>query len=158
MFSPNNEPVIAVISSVLSSESVVALLDIIPSGGTLVAVVIAALSGGGFASILRAFADRRKVRADAAASLTAGAVALIQQMQIALDAAQADAAEAQKTSKEAREEGNEALRQMAQIRREAEVLAHRLRRLTAAILDDNVSREELKMMVRPATPIEGGFS
>ena len=69
--------------------------------------------------------------------------------------AQQDAAEARATARKASEEANGALQQMHHVRHEMEVLAYRFRRLTGAILDDNVTRTELKIMVRNPVP-EGG--
>lgn len=73
---------------------------------------------------------------------------LVKMLQDTANEAQVDANEARLSSREAAKEAADALRQMHEVRQEMELLAYRWRRLTGAILDDNVTRDELKVMVR----------
>ena len=126
----------------------------------LVAVIVtAALGGGGVASFVDAFKNRKKVKADTTQSLSESAVKMVASIQESLDEAQKDAAEARREASaareeaknarvEARKEGDQMWTQMHLMRREMETMVYRFRRLTGAILDDNVSREELKRLAQ----------
>lgn len=133
-----------------------------PSSTEIVTVVVAVFSGGGAVSLIEALRHRGKDKADTTTAISAAAVEVVTMLRETAQAAKRDAdearkeaAEAQKTSRLANEEANGALQQMHQVRHEMEVMAYRFRRLTGAILDDNVTRTELKLMVRSPTP-EGG--
>lgn len=112
------------------------------------ALVVAALSGGGVVSAIEAFRHRGRDRAETTATVSSAAVELMKMLQDTANEAQIDANEARKSSKAAAAEADAALRQMHEVRQEMELLAYRWRRLTGAILDDNVTRDELKVMVR----------
>lgn len=126
-----------------------------PSSTEVVTVVVALFSGGGIVSAIEAVRHKGKDKADTTAALSAAAVEVVNMLRETANEAQADAAEARKTAKAAREEANGALQQMHEVRHEMEVMAYRFRRITGAILDDNVTRTELKLMVRSPVP-EGG--
>lgn len=128
-------------------------------GEIVFAILMALLGGGGIASIVDAVRNRKKTRADTTAVLSDSAVNMVQSIQEALNEAQADAKEAREEARKARQEahesrmaarqeGDELWHQMHLMRREMEVMVYRFRRLTGAILDDNVSREELKLMAQ----------
>lgn len=133
-----------------------------PNTTEVVTVVVAVFSGGGLVSAMEAIRHRGKDKADTTATVSAAAIEVVAMLRETANEAQRDAAEARKdanearqTSKQANEEARGALAQMHEVRHEMEVMAYRFRRLTGAILDDNVTRTELKMMVRSPTP-EGG--
>lgn len=133
-----------------------------PSTAEVLTVVVAVFSGGGLVSGIDALRHRGKDKADTTASISAAAGEVVQMLRQAAqeakheaEEARKDAAEARRTSRQAGEEANGALQQMHEVRHEMEVMAYRLRRLTGAILDDNVTRTELKLMVRRPVP-EGG--
>ena len=126
-----------------------------PSSTEVVTVVVAVFSGGGAVSLIEALRHRGKDRADTVNAISAAAIETVQMLKDTANEAQKDAAEARLTARQASEEANGALKQMHQVRHEMEVMAYRFRRLTGAILDDNVTRTELKLMVRSPTP-EGG--
>lgn len=114
----------------------------------ITALVVAALSGGGVVSAIEAIRHRGKDKAETTATVSAAAVQLMQMLQTTANEAQVDSDEARKASKSARNEADMALRQMHEVRQEMELLAFRWRRMTGAILDDNVTREELKILAR----------
>lgn len=126
-----------------------------PNTTEVVTVVVAVFSGGGAVSLIEALRHRGKDKADTTASISAAAVEVVTMLRETANEAQKDAAEARLTARKASEEANGALQQMHQVRHEMEVMAYRFRRLTGAILDDGVTRTELKIMVRSPTP-EGG--
>lgn len=133
-----------------------------PSTTEVVTVVVAVFSGGGLVSGIEALRHRGKDKADTTASISAAAIEVVtmlretaQAAKLDADEARKEAAEARNTSRQANQEANGALQQMAEVRHEMEVMAYRFRRLTGAILDDNVTRTELKLMVRSPVP-EGG--
>lgn len=126
-----------------------------PNTTEVVTVVVAVFSGGGAVSLIEALRHRGKDKADTTASISAAAVEVVTMLRETANEAQKDAIEARLTARQASEEANGALQQMHQVRHEMEVMAYRFRRLTGAILDDNVTRTELKIMVRSPTP-EGG--
>lgn len=126
-----------------------------PNSTEVVTVVVAAFSGGGVVSLIEALRHRGKDKADTTASISAAAVDVVTMLRETANEAQQDAAQARATAREARDEANGALQQMHQVRHEMEVMAYRFRRITGAILDDNVTRTELKLMVRSPIP-EGG--
>lgn len=122
----------------------------------LVAIVVASLGGGGLASLVSGFINRKKNKVEIAASV-------VSILRAEMEAAQQDAKEAHEEAKAAREEAKEArlithqtVIKMYEIQQQAELLAYRLRRLTGAILDTEVSREELIDMAR-ATQTGGGI-
>lgn len=113
------------------------------------------LSGGGLAAIIEAVRTRGKPRADITATVSAAAAEVVQILQNTINEAQQDAQEARLEAQEARkasraagQEAEEARRQMRTMRLEMEMLAYRFRHLVSAILDDNVTREHLKVMAR----------
>lgn len=134
-------------------------------GEIVFTLLMTLLGGGGIASIVEAVKNRKKNRADTTAVLSDSAVKMVESIQEALNEAQADAKEAREEARKARQEshesrmaarheGDELWHQMHLMRREMEVMVYRFRRLTGAILDDNVSREELKLMAQ--SPDMGG--
>jgi methyl-accepting chemotaxis protein len=134
----------------------------VPNTTEVVTVVVAVFTGGGLVSAIEAIRHRGRDRADTTATISAAAEGVVKMLQEVANQAKADAdearreaAEARTTSRKAGEEANGALQQMHQVRHEMEVMAYRFRRLTGAILDDDVTRTELKLMVRSPTP-EGG--
>ena len=131
----------------------------LPAGATLeqilIAVVLAFLGGSGVASLVSGFMNRKKNRVEIAASV-------VSILRAEMEAAQQDAKEAREEANAAREEAKEArqithqtVTRMYEIQQQAELLAYRLRRLTGAILDTNVPRDELIEMAR-ATQTGGG--
>ena len=121
----------------------------------LTSFVVAALSGGGVVSLIDALRNRGKDKAQTTATLSQATLQFAETLAKATDAAQADADAARQdanaarqTARAAREEADETMRQMHIVRQEMEMMAYRFRRLTGAILDDNVTREDLKDMVR----------
>lgn len=121
----------------------------------------AAMTTGGIGmGVIDWLRNRRKDRVDVASSVITMMEKFSQTLQAATDAAQNDAREAQNDAKAAYTEAAEARKEAARanaladetmskffdIRQQAETLAYRLRRLTGAILDENVSRGELIVM------------
>lgn len=119
---------------------------------TVTTVIVAGLTGGGLVSFIDAVRNRGKDKAAATATVSQAAANLVEMLQSTANEAQLDAAEARKAAKEARIEADATLRQMHIVRQEMEIMAYRFRRLTGAILDDNMTREDLKLMVRAPSP------
>lgn len=128
--------------------------------GEIVFTLLMALLGGGtVASLIEAVKNRKKTRADTTAVVSDSAIKLVASIQQALDEAQEDAKQARDEARQARQEahaariaaraeGDELWHQMHLMRREMEGLVYRFRQLRGAILDDNVSRDELKLMAQ----------
>lgn len=129
------------------------------SAQLVASVVIAGLSGGGLVSFIEAVRNRGKDKATTTATLSQATLDFAKALQESANEAQKDTAEARKDANEARQmareartEADETLKQMHFVRQEMEMLAYRFRRITGAILDDNVTRDDLKVMVRAPGP------
>lgn len=136
-------------------------------GEIVFGLLMALLGGGGGISLVDAIKNRKRNRADTTAVVSDSAIKLVSSIQSALNEAQEDAQQARNEARQARTEaqaariaaraeGDELWHQMHLMRREMEGLVYRFRQLRSAILDDNVSREELKLMAQ--TPDTGGTS
>lgn len=128
-------------------------------GDLAVAAVTGILSGAGVGSMIDAFRHRKRDRIDAAASLTAANLEFTKRLEAALDAAEADTKDAREVARRAQEESSKAhamahqtMMRLYEIQQQAELLAYRLRRLNSAILDDDVTRDDLKAMANIPGP------
>lgn len=117
---------------------------------TLITAIVSALvSGGGLVAVVNALASRRKVRTDAAARLSDEALRWVGEFQEEAKAARTEAAALRKETAKTREEAQEARAQVAAVTVQAEALGRQVQALRAAILDPQVTREQLHDMVRP---------
>jgi septal ring factor EnvC (AmiA/AmiB activator) len=106
----------------------------------LVAVATVLLGGGALASIVKAIAERRQVRASVADRLSDSSLKWVQEFQEETRQARLEAAEARREVAEVR-------RELADVRHQAEALAQDLRNLRGAILAPNATLERLRAMV-----------
>lgn len=116
---------------------------------TLITAVASALvSGGGLVAIVNALASRKKVRTDAAARLSDEALKWVGEFQEEARAARTEAAALRRETSRTREEAQEARVQVAAVTAEAEALGRQVHALRAAILDPQVTRQQLHTMVQ----------
>lgn len=116
---------------------------------TLITAIASALvSGGGLVAIVNALASRRKVKTDAAARLSDEALKWVGEFQEEAKAARSEAAALRRETTRTREEAQEARVQVAVVTGQAEALGRQVQALRAAILDPQVTREQLHSMVR----------
>lgn len=114
------------------------------------------LLGGGFlATAIDWFRNRGKPKVEITAMISTAAAQAVEMLQKTANEAEADtrqarveAKEASQAAHQARLEVEETREEMRSMRLEMATLAYRFRRLVGAILDDNVSREDLRRMAR----------
>jgi hypothetical protein len=112
--------------------------------GTVMASVLAS---GGFVAIVNTFANRRKVKVDAADVLSGAALEQVNSMLEQVRSARRDAEGARRDAEEARQSATRAWGEANEARRETMAVAAQLRRLTTEILSPAATLERLREMV-----------
>lgn len=134
--------------------------------GNVVELVIAALGGGGLVEVIRAIANRRKMRVDSTSTLNDSTLKWAEALQRESDDSRREALEARREAQEAwqlfrdyRREMEVEMRQlvseMHKHRQMAETLTYRFRLIITAIMSPNVSVESLRELVQD--PSFGGY-